>query len=433
LHDVVIDQIEIDRSSGFEEHGRGQLRGTPERGELTIRGWVVGERSTPIRVALRDDVGAKIADVAIDKARPDIAEAFPDVPGAAKSGFEVTLRSDGSGSGRIHVVVAFDDGAAREMACLSCEVHGERNAPRRLSWAVVTLDEKVLIGKQGWLYLHGDTNNILGQHTGKVKMGAERIDGWRRVLEGRVAASERLRIPWHCVVVPDKEGVYPEYLPDEVVPVARRPVHEFLEVAESVGAPVSYGLDRLLATKEECDVYSPTDSHWNFRGAYVVYRMFCEELIARGVDVNVLEEASLEWVETTIDGGLGRKVRPEPMTGPTVQVRLARPQGRVVYDNEVNNHGRVVVCERDSPGPTCVLFGESFSDYLVPFLRESFGRFVFVHTSMFVAEVLEREQPDAVISLPTERFLIRVPSDADAFSQLRSLAQRKGGELPWPS
>lgn len=333
----------------------------------------------------------------------------------------------------MQVLVAFDDGVKEELGRISCVVAGDEAGTGAVAWSVIDESEKVLFGKQGWLFLHGDTNDILGQHTGKVKMGAERLAKWRRILENRMAASERLGIPWQCIVVPDKESVYPEYLPEEVSPSPRRPIHEFLEVAESVGAPVTYALDRLLAEKEEDELYPRTDTHWNLCGSYAVYQMFCEELIRQGIDVELLEEAEIEWVEETIEGDLGRKVRPEPLTSSMVLVRFRRPESRLVFDNEVRNHGRVKCFERDRPGPRCVLFGESYSDYLVPFLQEVFQRLVFVHTSMFIADVLEREQPDAVLSLPVERFMIRVPSDDEALAELRATAQRKGGELPWPS
>ena len=151
----------------------------------------------------------------------------------------------------------------------------------------------MLTGKEGWLYLRGDTNNILAQQTGKLKLDAEKRQGWRDLLEARVAASERLGVRWACLVVPDKESVYPEYLPDTVVPSERRPVHEFLDVAREVGAPVSYALDPLLAAKREGEVYAHTDTHWNFRGAYIAYRALCSEATRQGVDLEVLEETDL--------------------------------------------------------------------------------------------------------------------------------------------
>jgi hypothetical protein len=52
---------------------------------------------------------------------------------------------------------------------------------------------------------------------------------------------------------------------------------------------------------------------------------------------------------------------------------------------------------------------------------------------MFVTETLEQERPDVILSLPTERFLIRVPDDANALAELRATTLRKGGELPWPA
>jgi alginate O-acetyltransferase complex protein AlgJ len=432
LRHVVVDQIKVDLSADFQQCGLGQMRYLPDRGHLSIQGWVIGRNAVPLRVELSNQDGEPIADVAIDQLRPDIAGSFPNAPGSSGCGFTVSLRPKGSGASRVQVTVAFDDGVKKELGSVGCVVAGDEAGSGAVGWSIIDESEKVLFGKQGWLFLHGDTNDILGQHTGKVKMGAARRAAWRRVLEGRVAACERLGIPWHCIVVPDKESVYPEYLPDEVVPSARRPIHELLEVAASAGAPVSYALDRLLAAKQEDELYPRTDTHWNFCGAYVAYQMFCDEVRARGVDVDVLQEEDLEWVEETIEGDLGRKVRPEPMTSSMFLVRFRRPRSRLVFDNEVRNHGRVKCFERDRPGPSCVLFGESYSDYLVPFLQESFQRLVFVHTSMFIADVLEREQPDAVLSLPVERFMIRVPSDVGALAELAATARRKGGGLPWP-
>jgi alginate O-acetyltransferase complex protein AlgJ len=421
----------VDRSPDFDDYGRGQMRGLLDQGFMTIQGWAVGKDSPPVGVELRDEYGDKIADVAIDQPRPDIARMFPGDQGASTAGFKVSLRPGAAGPCRVQLLVAFENGKKRELGSVSCEVQGD--LPTNGSWAVVRENEKVLIGKQGWLFLHGDTNDILGQHTGKVKMGADRTAKWRRVLEGRITASESLGVPWHCLIAADKESIYPEYLPDEVVPSARRPVHEFLEVADSLDAPVSYPLDRFQVAKREDELYARTDTHWNYWGAYLAYRMLCEALVGRGVELDPIEEADVYWTEEAVEGDLGRKVRPEPKSASMILAKLKDPESRVVFDNGVVNHGRVRCFERDRPGPSCVLFGESFSDYLLPFLGETFQRLVFVHTSMFVSEVLERERPDAVLSLPVERFLIRVPSDANAFDDLRELALRKGGDLPWPS
>lgn len=415
------------------------VRGFVADGKLTIQGWILGgEDSQPVGVHLSDQAGNPIAEVPVDQPRPDIGEAFPEVPGASTCGIRVTLRPTGAGPGQIHVGVEFDDETV-ELATVGCEVHGEPGSENGgPTWSPISAadreSEKVASGREGWLYLRRDSNDILGQQTGRVKFGSAQLGEWRRVLENRVAASERLGVAWSCLVAADKESVYPEYLPEGVTPAARRPVHEFLDVAREVGAPVGYALDRLLPAKAECELYARTDTHWNYRGAYIAYRAFCEDLSRQGVDLDVVEEDELEWIDATVEGDLGSKVLPEPQVGPTIRVGLKRPpRGRLVSDNEVPNHGRVLRFEQENSGQTCVIFGESFANHLLPFLKETFQRVVFVHTSMFVAEVIERERARVVLSLPLERFLIRVPDDANAFAELRETARQKGGDLPWPT
>lgn len=435
LRSAVIDQVEVERDSGFDHRGHGQVRGIAAGEKLTVQGWAIGKRSVAVGVELRDPEGCKIADVAIDQLRPDIAEAFEGAVGAATSGFRITLRPRGTG-GEIQVLVAFDDGVKAELARISCSLEGGGSETGGAGWTVETEDrenEKVMFGKEGWLYLRRDSNDILGQHTGKVRFEREQLEEWGAVLEGRMRESERLGAVWACVVAPDKESVYPEFLPEEIVPAARRPVHEFLEVAAEVGAPVLYPLEELAAAKQVFDVYPKTDTHWHYRGAYVAYQAFCAEAIRRGLDLEVVGEADVSWVNGRTEGDLGSKVRPEPLVGATLGAVLRENRARLVSDNGVNNHGRVWCFEREPPGPRCVVFGESFTPFVLPFLQETFQRLVFVHTSMFATGILEQERPDVVLSLPTERFLIRVPNDAKADAELRATALRKGGKLPWPA
>jgi len=413
------------------------MHGIVEDERLTIHGWVLGNGSVPVGVELSDQENRKIADIPIDQPRPDIAEAFPEATGASTSGFKAILRPQGSGAGRIHALIAFDDGTIAELATLRCEVKadGSGTTTGEPQWSVVSEDrenEKVMVGQDGWLYLRRDRNDILAQHTGKLRFEPEQLAQWRSVLQERKDESERRGAVWSCLVAPDKESVYREYLPTKIVPVERRPVHEFLDAADEAGAPVVYPLERLRAAKPEFDVYPKVDTHWNYRGAYLGYRTLCEEIARRGVDLETLDEADLEWVERETKGDLGGKVRPEPIVGTTIAPVLKNPRGRLVADNEVVNHGWVLSFEQARPGPSCVVFGESFTHFMLPFLKESFQRMVFVHTSMFVREILDQERPDVIVSLPTERFLIQVPDDANALAELRATVLRKGGKLPWP-
>jgi hypothetical protein len=295
-------------------------------------------------------------------------------------------------------------------------------------WTMVTPpgdEEQVLRGREGWLFLQRDTNDIVGQHTGRVHMGRPGRHAWRRVLSQRMSLVRRLGIVWVSQIAPDKESVYPEYLPPEIQPSRVRPVHELLRVGKSVGAPLTYPLEALVAAKGEGPLYFPTDTHWNQRGAYRAYRALCRELVGRGQEPTVVGEDGIEWITQPHIGDLGSKLKPH-VEGAGLFAQLDRHSSRLVFDNLILNHGRVMIFEQDRPaGPSCVAFGESFANQLLVFLKESFRRLVFVHTSMLIPEVIGSEAPDVVISLPLERFLISVPSDRDALAKLTDTIRQK--------
>jgi alginate O-acetyltransferase complex protein AlgJ len=427
-----IQQVEVEPNLDFSEHGRGAVRALVDSDQLTIDGWVLGDRSTPRSVEIVDGDSRKVADAVMGQPRPDVTEAFPDASGTATCGFRALLRP---GAGLVRFRVVFEDGERSELATLRCTVQGSASGDGDVGWAAVSDAEResemVLHGSDGWLFLQRDRNDVLGQHTGSVRLGPGEQAQWRKTLEGRVEASERLGVLWSCLVAPDKESVYPEHLPVEVEPVARRPVHEFLEVAGETGAPVAYALGWLERAKAGPDLYVKTDTHWNYRGSYVAYRAFCDLLSRQGLDLDVVEEERLRWRDEEFEGDLGGKVLPEPKLGAMTEVDVIEPQARLTFDSGVVNHGWVVRFEKPTEGKTCVLFGESFAYFLLPYLKETFERLVFVHTSMFIPEIVEREHADVVLSLPLERFLIRPPDDEDAFAKLRGTVARKGAQLPW--
>jgi alginate O-acetyltransferase complex protein AlgJ len=433
--DATIQGVEVDPNPDFGEHGRGAVRALVDHGQLSIDGWVLGDRSAPRSVEIVEGDSHKVADAVMGQPRPDVTEAFPDASGTATCGFRALLRPPLAGAGPVRFRVVFENGERSELATLRCTVQESASTGGDAGWAAISDAEResemVLHGTDGWLFLQRDRNDVLGQHTGSVRLSPDQKAQWRRALEARVEVSEQLGVLWSCLVAPDKESVYPEHLPAEVEPVERRPVHEFLEIAEEAGAPVAYALEWLEQAKAGPELYAKTDTHWNYRGSYVAYRAICDLLSRQGLDLEVVEEERLHWRDEELEGDLGGKVLGEPALGAMANVEVADPQARLTFDSGVINHGWVVRFEKPAEGRTCVLFGESFAYFLLPYFKETFERLVFVHTSMFIPEIVERERADVVLSLPLERFLIRPPDDENAFAKLRETVARKGAQLPW--
>ena len=175
-------------------------------------------------------------------------------------------------------------------------------------------------------------------------------------------------------------------------------MHEILAEAERLGAPVFYPLDRLLEAKRVGQPYYQTDTHWNQFGAHAAYLLIVEELAARGDRCSLGRGGRCRWIPEKRWATLAASSAPSAAAaacGPS----CGRHTSRLVYDNRIANHGRKMVFEADDDGrPDCVAFGESYANHLLLFLKESFRRLTFVHTSMVDRDLLERERPEVVLT-----------------------------------
>jgi alginate O-acetyltransferase complex protein AlgJ len=447
---IACPQIEViasARAGEIDSHGRGEMTAVAVGDRLVVQGWVLGK---PMRASFVEAVDGEtvVARAVLDQKRPDVAEVFPDIAGAEKSGFRMDIQAAETGRGSLEIRAYFEGGASAPLGSVEVAatrslraslrsrglLGGLRRGEPAFAWKVQVPGQhlKVLRGRDGWLFLRNDSNDVLGQHTGRVSLKPEERQRWESLFRDRKALIDDIGATWLFAIVPDKESVYPEQLPPGIEPAERRPVHEILEIAAKTDTPALYLLDAMEAGKAGAAVYPKTDTHWTYRGAYLGYRAICKNLRDRGVAVSAMDDRKISWEEDNFEGDLGSKLDP-----PVESLRLLpamEVSAALVFDNAVPNHGRVKVFERDLPGgPSCVVFGESFAEGLLIFLRESFRRLVFVHTSMLIPDVLEQERPDVVLSVPIERFLVRLPDDSEAFDKLEALAVGKGGKLPWPS
>jgi hypothetical protein len=275
-------------------------------------------------------------------------------------------------------------------------------------------DGKVVRGKDGWLFLAHDANDVMGQHAGKRTLSSGQIERWRALLEDRTAKLAERKAEYFFLVAPDPHGVYPEMLPEGFVQAPERPVHKILADLRRANSParVIYPLDELVAEKRNRLVYSPFDTHWTAIGALVAYSRLMKE-IRNFVPVRELDPATIDFTTQLMPGQLRYKLGFEDeVEHPLAEFPI---HARLVEDNQVELFGSRVALEcPDAPPTRCVLFGDSNAAAMLPYLAESFRRFVFAYTQYVDYELIESERPDVVISILAERFLVVVPDDASA-------------------
>jgi hypothetical protein len=299
----------------------------------------------------------------------------------------------------------------------------------------VVRDGKVTRGRDGWLFLANDSNDVIAQQTGERRISDAELEDWVSLLERRTELASTYDAGYFLMVAPDTHSVYPEKLPPGMLPVPTRPVHQVLEALRAAGsdARVLYPLEELLNAKARGRVCSRIDAHWTHLGAYVAYSHLLDEL-SEHVAVRRLDANEVSFVDCLAGGDLGFKMTPARLdTQPFGIVRY--PEARLLYDNCVDNTGAiaVTVCP-EAPPTVCLLLGDSYAYPLLRFLSESFGRLVAAHSACVDSALLQAVQPDVVVSLMAERFLAEVPDDdADpgiaAHEQAKRAAQRMRAPL----
>ena len=124
----------------------------------------------------------------------------------------------------------------------------------------VSSSPDVVIGKQGWLFYSGEGSMDDGDPTLWIDLFERR----RKSLSAHVL----------FVVAPDKQSIYPEFLPSSVRRVSSEtPMDRFMQAVS-----LRPGMQVLDLRKPVLDakaagfqVFNRTDTHWNGRGVYAAY------------------------------------------------------------------------------------------------------------------------------------------------------------------
>ena len=169
------------------------------------------------------------------------------------------------------------------------------------------LPDQVVVGKDGWLLL-GDH---YGRNLSRLRSGPLPEDS--QMIE-QISIAARQWQSWmqaHGVqvfkymIAPNKESIYPEYLPDWAHP-ASVSFLDHLIAADDQGVFFD-GRPALRALKSEYDqlIYYPYDSHWNIVGAAAFFLSFMENLqqSSENSGLTVLQRNQLTPVERTFDHG----------------------------------------------------------------------------------------------------------------------------------
>jgi hypothetical protein len=220
-------------------------------------------------------------------------------------------------------------------------------------------------------------------------------------------------------IAPDKYVEYPDEMPASLARVGHvSHTDQVYDALRGSGVPAVDLRPHLTAAKARERIYHKTDTHWNDRGALVAYQDLVAAARAQAPAVPAAwSRDDFEPLIREVQGmdlagmmGLKRVLQEVDLALLPKRQRAARvvePAGAALTAQE----GRLVTEIPGSSLPRAVIFRDSFTSPLVPFLSEHFSRAVYVWQNDFDAGVVEQEHADVVIQQIVGRHLYNfIPS-----------------------
>ncbi|MDR3238826.1 MAG: hypothetical protein LBT44_01895 [Clostridiales bacterium] len=280
----------------------------------------------------------------------------------------------------------------------------------------VSQADDVILGAEGWLYYEETIDDFLRKNV----LSDEKIARISQTLA---------RIEWNCaregiqflfVIAPNKNSIYPEYMPD-LGPKhgAENNREKLLKRLQTDGVSHVDLFAVFNAYREEAKarqseiaqnstasswapdlIYYRLDTHWNKLGADLANAAILralgreeEPFARRGVLYNIPREGNSDLYQMLYPKGREKEL----------DVEFARAF-TFMYDEPISDPGSMTIqtaCE-NKPG-SALVFRDSFGNALYPFLAESFGKAVFSRRTPYALELAEEYQADTLLIVMAER------------------------------
>jgi len=280
-------------------------------------------------------------------------------------------------------------------------------------WFHVSPSPKVIVGKKGWLFYAGDPEGEDGDpikdYRGIEPLSLEKLDYLRWMIQDQHEWLQDHGIHYLYALVPSKPELYPQFLPDGLTKVGPNPREQLLAYLEKKGTfSVLDTTPAIKRARTNGILFMKTDSHWNDYGSYVAYAEIMNALTNQFPAVAPYPESAYDF-QVEIGPGrdlsemldLSSELRDEMLKMRPMQPRRA-DRKRLSDDSEPD----IVTTISDENLPTAMIYRDSFSNRLLPYLAEHFrsAKFEWARKGTIMRNV-ETVNPDIVLQIMNDRAL----------------------------
>lgn len=289
------------------------------------------------------------------------------------------------------------------------------NLTRILAFGQTNKSSSVIMGKDGWMFYRAE--GVQETYENKEPLTEDQLQKMTKTLSDRYQWLAKQGIDYYVVFPPLKHTVYPENLPNHIkVYQEQSKLDQLIEYVHSHSDVKIVDIrGRIFEAKEKEDfpLYYKTDSHWNLLGAYYGYQKLMEVMSADHPELGeVKKKSDFIWKESTsTDGDLAlllslneyfirREIIPVPLFEEFSIPVESKHYPTYESPQAVVSYGEIKKTNR----PKLVLNRDSFTNYLIPYLKEHFSASFYLWTPKFNPKIIMEEQPDIVVTEMMERF-----------------------------
>lgn len=286
--------------------------------------------------------------------------------------------------------------------------------------------EKIVVGKNNFLFLGNDFQKVIDQITGEYRLSNEKLVDFQYSFSLRQDYLNQYNIPLYITIVPNKHSIYSEYLPDHILYSEDNTIRQLMNYVSDLKIINLHDTLRTVKKIWGEYLYGRTDSHWSSIGAYIGYRKILDVVKCDFKKVTPFIIEDDEFVYNQKDGSDLRRMLKLFNNNPDHSFSLKkdvhdRTENIIKYNSEdekipikpleIVDQREIAVVKNEKQSKTLLIFRDSQTNAMSGFLNQTFGKVVYCHYSFIEAfefvDLVEKYKPDLVIFEFGERVLIQ--------------------------
>lgn len=287
------------------------------------------------------------------------------------------------------------------------------------------ISDNALVGKNGWLFNRQHNSVAMFQNDNLFTSSELKTIG--KQLEDFKKWTEEHHAKFYLYLTPDKETIYPEFYPENIIKVGNKSRMEQLVeyLGKHTDISVIYPIAELQKEKNKHQIYYTTGTHWNDTGAYVGYKTLFSKIKEDIPDLEIMPLTKIKMVEKKhADVDLANalaidayKTYPnKDMINKCYEVRKPHCVSEAIaYPDKANGVLTSYVNKDKSKRLNAVFFTDSFFIQSNAYAAESFHKMINIFVGFgkdfemdFHKDKIMETNPDIFVVATTERFLQRL-------------------------